>query len=193
MKRLLPTIILPALLLTVLSSGACAKKEPVRKLPDSVPPVTASALPSAPRTQVKFDKPAGWSDKGGSTIRLATLVIDAAPNDAECTIISLQGEAGGLKPNVQRWLNQIDCEFDENKLDDFLAKQARAQTAGGLPVVLVDLTPFKPRTATSDISIMVGGISNNDSTIFVKFSGKKELLRKNKDMFSALCKSVRPE
>lgn len=64
--------------------------------------------PSGPKSHVTWIVPRGWLEKPGSGFRYATFVIPgtgALTGDLSVTV--LEGDAGGLLSNVNRWRGQI--------------------------------------------------------------------------------------
>ncbi len=55
-------------------------------------------------TAMDWKDPAGWKREAGSGFRVASYSL---PGQAECTVISLAGEAGGDVANVNRWRGQM--------------------------------------------------------------------------------------
>lgn len=64
--------------------------------------------PSAPKGDVTWVVPHGWQEKPGSGFRYATFVVPGAGSLAgDLSVTVLDGEAGGLLSNVNRWRGQI--------------------------------------------------------------------------------------
>ncbi|MCJ8346677.1 hypothetical protein MJH12_14130 [bacterium] len=55
-------------------------------------------------TKLSWKAPIGWVEQAGNSIRLVTFKIS---DKAECSLIVLGGQAGGLADNVNRWRRQI--------------------------------------------------------------------------------------
>ncbi len=74
--------------------------------------------PSTPDVRVVWSVPSGWQEKPGSGFRYATFVIPgsgALTGDLSVTV--LEGDAGGLLSNVNRWRGQIGLtDLTENQL-----------------------------------------------------------------------------
>ncbi len=61
--------------------------------------------------ELTYAMPDGWSDAGAKSMRLINLL--ATPN-TQCYLIMLNGEAGGLVGNMNRWLGEVGMdEIDE--------------------------------------------------------------------------------
>lgn len=145
-----------------------------------------------------WQTPMDWQEeKNTSSIRLATFTISSGENLATCTIVPFQGEAGGLKANISRWLGQLTgnnnhmdamlTEGDPAKVEELLNKTEPFQTIGKLPAQLVDFT--KVTENAGDPSILATVIKVGDSSIFIKLTGPKHVLVANKTKFKSLCAS----
>jgi len=194
--------LLPVILLITFS---CNDSSEVRKYQEKNPTSSQNSQQVTPEiapahgnvskpghSHFQWDTPEGWiEDPNASGFRIASFTIKSGNRNSICTIIPLQGEAGGIKANVSRWLGQITNTMnpDETTLEKILAKQEKFLTKGQFPAVMVDLTPFTPET--SDNSILATIINIQGNSLFVKMSGDKSLLIENKDKFISLSKSLR--
>ena len=117
MRRLLPVLVL--LLGCSKSSDVSiykVPKEASKPAPQGLPPnhpgmgggmgggMTAGASDAPASTGLDWADPAGWKREPGAGFRVATYHL---PGDAECSVISLGGAAGGDLANVNRWRGQI--------------------------------------------------------------------------------------
>lgn len=121
MRRLLPILVL--LLGCSKSSDVSiykVPKEAPKGAPQGLPPnhpgmggapgggmgggMTASASDAPASTGLDWKDPAGWKREAGSGFRVATYHLGG---DAECSVISLGGAAGGDLANVNRWRGQL--------------------------------------------------------------------------------------
>jgi hypothetical protein len=154
-----------------------------------------SPQPTAPTGQAEgahfqWETPEGWNEnRAASGMRLATFTVKSGNKESICTIIPLQGEAGGLEANVTRWLGQIKTTVQpsDHTVETLLKSQEKFLTKGQFPAVLIDYTPVTPLPA--DQSILASVISVNRNSIFIKMMGEKSHLRENKKKFKALCQS----
>jgi len=156
----------------------------------------AAATPVKPH--FKWESPEGWEEaKSTSNFRLATFTIKSDKGEATCTIIPLQGEAGGLKANVSRWMAQVSgkaghmdpklAEGGEADVEKLLESRQKFLTNGQFPATMVDFTPLTPKD--DDPSILASLITVGGSTVFVKLNGPKSVLVSNKEKFFNLSKS----
>jgi len=147
-----------------------------------------------------WDKPEGWTEeKATRGMRLATFTVTSGDASAKCTIIPLQGDAGGLKANVSRWLGQVTsggghmdpmmAEGDASTVDKILQKQDKFLTKGNFPAVFIDYTPYTAKPA--DNSILVTLVTLDTSTVFIKMTGPQSLLKENIAKFKSLSQSFR--
>ncbi len=113
MRRLLPVLVL--LLGCSKSSDVSVYKIP-KEAPKSasqgVPPnhpgmgggMKASGSEAPASTGLDWNDPTGWKREPGEGFRVATYHL---PGEAECSVISLSGPAGGDLANVNRWRGQM--------------------------------------------------------------------------------------
>ncbi|MDQ1352969.1 MAG: hypothetical protein QG657_3275 [Acidobacteriota bacterium] len=192
------TFALAAVLLLMVS---CGKSEKVRKYKEKEKETTPASGPIStpdaglPHSHFKWKTPEGWAeDKTSTGFRLAAFTIKSQDKETKafCTIVPLQGEAGGLKANVERWLGQIggDAVPPASTVDKLLQAQEKflAGGAGGqFPGVLIDFTAVTSKP--TDASILAAVITVNGNSIFIKMIGEKSHLSENKEKFKALCQS----
>ncbi len=187
-----------ALIATLLLVVSCGKDEKVRKYKEkekeTVPASGTMATSDAGSMHAHFQwkAPEGWNeDKTSSGFRLVAFTIQSQNNEVKalCTIVPLQGEAGGLKANVERWLGQIsgDTAPPAGTVDKLLQAQEKFLAGGQFPVVLIDFTAVTPNP--KDKSIVAAIIMVNGNSIFIKMTGEKAQLIENKEKFKALCQS----
>jgi len=94
------------------------------------------AAPAAAKPEWKL--PEGWTDKGGSGMRAATLVIPTDGEPLELSVIALPstGAPSEILSNVNRWRGQMKLpEVDERGL----AESKRELKVGDATVTVVDL------------------------------------------------------
>ena len=147
----------------------------------------AASVAKAPLTWVTPD---GWIEEAGSSMRVATFRVKDDAGGIECSIVSLGGQAGGYQSNVVRWMNQINIAIPPaDQLENFIAGQESLKTEGGFSVKLIDLTGLAPEELSPSMIASIGELP--DMTIFVKMTGARESLVKNRDKFKSLCASLK--
>lgn len=209
MKTFKAVTLIACLLMLVVS---CDKGDKVRKYTEKEsppptrthPPMTKTETPapgdvnapgadaSAAHAHFFWKTPEGWDEeKKSSGFRLASFTVKSpgSTGQAVCTIIPLQGEAGGLKANVTRWLGQIvtDMGPTDARVDELLKAQQKFLTHGQFPAVLIDLTAVTPNP--TDKSILATVVTVNGNSVFIKMTGEKSILTENKEKFRDLCQS----
>ena len=192
--------------------SSCAKEEAKRTyeeivlnspVPAAVSPmaVPQMAMPEMPpdmsmgsETPLKlaWQLPVDWVEREKSGMRLAAFTSGSGANAVECTIISLGGGAGDLRANVVRWLGQINLsEISGEKLDQFVAKSEKLKTADALEGVFLDFTALQGAAGETTPSIEVYVFEHDNKNVFVKLTGTKGALSKNKEKFRSFCRSLK--
>lgn len=162
-------------------------------LPSGHPPVapqTNTTPPPAPSMdeELTWVTPEGWTRGSERPMRMVTY-HPKGNEDAECYIITLAGEAGGLAANVNRWLVQIG----EDALDETAIAALPTVTMMGQPATLVEAEGnFRGMDGASREGYrLLGAIrESSDQSIFVKFTGPSDLVEAEKDAFIAFCESI---
>lgn len=187
-------------LMTLIAAVSCGDSGKVRKYKEEAPAAGTqqekqqSPAPGADamtaHSHFQWDTPEGWNEnRTSSGFRLAVFTVKSGETESICTIIPLQGEAGGLKANVTRWLGQITGSMapDEGTVEKLLKAREKFLTKGQFPAVVIDFTPVTPKP--TDKSILVGVLTVLGDSIFIKMTGQKSHLIENKTKFKALCQS----
>jgi hypothetical protein len=157
-------------------------------------PTSATKPSSQPRAPgplaLSYDVPAGWTDRGSSGMRLATLIIDGPDGGHEVTVIPA---AGTLEANVSRWLGQLDPSATPEALLERTARvlaEAKKQQVGDGEATL--LTLMEESAKDSDEVILGAMIPLDESaSLFVKFKGPAEVARRERESFSRFVSSLR--
>lgn len=137
----------------------------------------------------EYDLPAGWTAQPSTSMRPVNLRV-AGDARCDCYLSSLPGAAGGILENVNRWRKQMGAApIDE----DALAKLPRAKLLGREAVVVeVDGTFSGMGGASLEGARMVGAIASLPAvTLFLKMTGPKEVVQKERAAFDKLLASVR--
>ena len=168
------------------------------QLPPGHPPIDNPSTPntsiradSAIASELKWTPPQGWQSFSADGMRLATFKTQDE-NPIECSIVSLGGLAGGLEANITRWMRQINLtEIPENELQEFLKKQKIFSSQGGFSIQMLDFTSLQQNLEDSVPSMIAAIVTLPEKTVFVKMTGTKEAVLKNKNKFEKLCQSLR--
>ncbi|MBF0432520.1 MAG: hypothetical protein HQK83_14645 [Fibrobacteria bacterium] len=147
---------------------------------------------AAQNVDLAWKVPTGWKEFKTTGMRLATFIIPVGNNDSvECSLIRLQGEAGGLSNNVKRWLQQLKITIPgDAAFKTYLANQKRFKTKGNFEGVFVDFTTLLTGNLTANNSGMISVISTGSHTIFIKLFGPQKVLQQNKAKFLSLSSSL---
>ncbi|OGW95684.1 MAG: hypothetical protein A2Z81_03205 [Omnitrophica WOR_2 bacterium GWA2_45_18] len=146
---------------------------------------------SATKPDLSWETPSGWKETKEEGIRLVTFTSEGPKEGIECFVVSLLGDAGGLKANVIRWMGQIHMPPPaESDLNEFLASLAKTTAQSGWPVTIVDFTSLPSAQDPESPSMMAAIVEMQEDTIFVKMTGKLKAVRLNQAEFQLLCQSL---
>jgi hypothetical protein len=148
--------------------------------------VTSGVAPST----FDYDLPEGWTTRPTTSMRLVNLVVARDPR-AECSLVLLGGDGGGLKANVDRWRGQMG-----------LAPMSAAEFAAldhapllGQDAVRVDFTGAYAGMGGEAMSgyRMLGLLAvAPGGSAFLKFTGPADVVGAEVEAFYALGASLRP-
>ena len=150
--------------------------------------VSGDAAAAVASGQLQWELPQGWKAFPGSGMHLAILKTSSDATALECTIASLQGDAGGLQGNTMRWLGQLGLTLPVSEVDKFLAKQEKFQTRGGFELTLLDFNTLV--NVDSELGMLMGVTKPGENTYFIKMMGSKAQLIKVKKDFQKFCQSL---
>ena len=182
-------------LTALIISRACFKPDTgFRKYQEiSIEPTSMAIAPfpvGVKNTNISWQTPPTWDEFKGEGFRLVTFRSREAEK-IECSIVSLSGAAGGLEANLTRWMNQIKLTpLSDEKLKEFLKMQKRLTTPKGDEIILVDLALLQADDPASTPSILGAVLPLPDETIFIKMTGTKSALSKERENFEKLCQSL---
>lgn len=134
---------------------------------------------------LQWTAPEGWQDGGERMMRLVTYTI----GDVECYITSLQGDAGGVDANINRWVGQMGQEaLDEAALAALPRIAILGQEA---PLVEVGGKFTDMAGAEKDAYKLLGTVlPMGDQTLFVKMTGPGAEVDAQKQNFITFCGSL---
>lgn len=201
------------LLLATVASGGCERAAEIRPgdirtyaipkaaepagQPGPVTAATAAAGPGAPaagsQPRLRYEVPDGWSDAGGSGLRLATLLIGDPADKMEVTVIPASGSLAG---NVERWQGQLEPSGDAA---DLAAKAAAGIAAaetidvGGTSATMVLLRDAAAAADPSRGQAILGAMIplDGERSLFVKFKGDAAVADRERRRFAAFVSSIR--
>ena len=159
------------------------KKESVQVY--TVPKEPALALPAASSTEsgeklpVTWTVPENWKTLPATGMRLAGFEILTEGKKATVSVVALEGEAGGLLANVNRWRGQIGLSpISESELSS-----AMKITLNGKRFVWVDLSGSQ--------RILSAILSDGTKTWFFKMMGDTTVIESQIDAFKTFLASVK--
>lgn len=173
-------------------------------IPKAAEPVLITAAPAPagaggePRSTspLRYEVPEGWSDGGGSGMRLATLFIGTPADRLEVTVIPA---SGSLESNVARWQGQLQADAAPEELRSRAA--AAMSAAETVDVDGVAATVVLLRDAAGDDAdeasgqAILGAMIPVDETraLFVKFKGDAAVALRERERFKRFVASIRRE
>lgn len=135
---------------------------------------------------LRYELPDGWTDKGASGMRLATLLIGDPDLRREVTIIPASGT---LRGNVERWQGQLGGSPDDvgPAVDSVLAA-ATTVDVDGVQATVVHLPP-----AVEGGEAILGAMIplEESAALFVKFKGAAEVAAEQRAAFERFVASIR--
>lgn len=198
-RQVHPTSPLLVALCAAASVAGCSREAAVRQDDIRTYTVAATSTPRAeasrPATaRVQYDVPEGWSDRGPSGMRLATLAIGEPADGLEVTVIPA---TGSLQGNVERWQGQLDAAADAAErtaaVERALAAAETIDVAGSVATVvtLFDAAAAAgPEAEGQAILAAMIPVAEN-SSLFVKFKGAAAVARRERDAFVRFVSSLR--
>ena len=151
---------------------------------------TPQPLPDFNRdSSIEWATPVGWIEEKGSGMRVVTFKNKTNPQEIDCSIVSLGKEAGGLKENLVRWAGQINIELSDTQFQEFLQKKIVWKTKDGQQAQMFDFSQFQ-KTDEETPSMMAAIIQTPQATVFVKMTGSKAAILRNKEFFKELNESL---
>ena len=171
-------------------------------VPRQVEAAPASPVPPAPRAtglRLRYVPPDGWTDRGASGMRLATLLISDNDKTHEVTVIPA---AGTLRANVDRWMGQLEPGTPaEPGTPEGAVKRAAEAVASGekvatgdveaTVVLLLDEAAAAGPDADGEAILAAMIPVDDSSSLFVKFKGPAAIARRERDSFRSFVSSIR--
>lgn len=145
--------------------------------------------PQDASVDLTWEAPEGWALGPQSPARLATFVVESSPG-IDVSIISLPGEAGGIRGNLDRWQGQMGLPpLTEAEFTDLERRQVLGATA-----VLVEANGHYRGMGNVDLpnARLTGAIvPRPDALLFVKMTGPREAVEAEGAAFRSLLASLR--
>lgn len=156
----------------------------------------AEAGPQSGGLNLSYDVPEGWTNRGGSGMRLATLMIGDPAAGLEVTVIPASGT---LRSNLERWQGQLgetDVAARDKAVEAALAAAEKLDVAGRQATVVLlldeEAAQAAERTTTAGQAILGAMIPLDESAaLFVKYKGDAAVARRERDNFNRFVSSIR--
>ncbi len=153
------------------------------ELPKDHPPVNggqAVAAPTKGERGVKYKVPAGWNELPAKSLRVASFEVVDGDKKLDISVIplSLDGPAGDVVENVNRWRGQVGLAPQSKGETD---KELRDVSGPGITWQVVELTG---QNSSAGPQAILGAIGKSASaTWFVKLIGPPDLAKREAGHF----------
>ena len=151
---------------------------------------TPPPLEAAQSAPLQYKLPANWQEKPLSPMRLASFkAISPNEKEADVSVVSLPGIAGGDLANVNRWRGQVQlAPIDENTL----AKSAEHIQADGHDYLMVDLVSEAPIDEQQGKQRIIAAIlDENGRAWFIKMTGEDATVAAQKSAFTDFLRGLK--
>lgn len=154
--------------------------------------LSASGVQNVSESPISWTLPEGWQEKPATGMRIATFGLKNNESAVDCSIVSLGAGAGGIEPNIIRWLGQLNLEvLPPAELQAFIAKQETLTLDANVSALVIDFTELQKKSAPVTPSMLAAIIEANNQRIFVKMTGSREKVLEQSKAFKALVKSLK--
>lgn len=145
----------------------------------SVPPTEEKATP-APYT---WQQPEAWQPGPAFPMRLASFTIPIGDTTADCSLMRLAGEGGGLVANINRWRAQIGLSpLDEPTLQQHI--QQLEGKSGSFSYIKFT------NHAQPDKAILAAIFPGPDEVLFAKLAASLKNVQTLEAPFIIFCQSI---
>ena len=152
----------------------------------------SAQMTNSTESPVVWTLPQGWQQKPATGMRIASFTSKTEDSAFDCSIVALAGAAGGLEPNIIRWLGQINIVVPpENELKNFIDKQEKVSLDKNLSALLVDFTSLQKKSDQSTPSMLAAVIETPAQRIFVKLTGSKQKVLEQAKNFKIFVQSLK--
>jgi hypothetical protein len=161
------------------------RRENGGKAPVANAPAPPEASPDAP---LSWQAPSTWTRGATSAMRLVSFTV--GPNrDTECYVTLLEGSAGGLAANVNRWRQQMAQPALTPSQIEALTEIPMLGRRGRLVQIRGDFTGMDG--VSKSRSMMLGAVCElGDRSVFVKMIGPETEVAAEQERFAAFCRSL---
>ena len=133
-----------------------------------------------------YTLPDGWvEDLRVNPMRIVAFQIKEQDEEAEVTVVSFPGAAGGIVSNINRWRQQVGLEMLS---EEALRQELRPMEISGVPGHYVDLKG--PESGGKSKRILGVVVPRQEETWFFKMTGSSGLLSRHSTKFAAFVQSV---
>lgn len=161
------------------------------ELPKDHPPLTGggklSAGPAKGGSPVEYEVPEGWKERPAGGLRAASFEVVEGEKKLDISVIplALEGPAGDVTENVNRWRGQVGLA--PQSAED-IAKELREVAGKGIKWQVVELAGENPSTGPQ---MILGAIGKSKSAAwFVKVTGDPDLAQREKEHFDQFVGSL---
>jgi len=146
----------------------------------------------SPPLRLRYEVPQGWSDRGVSGMRLATLAIGDPADGREVTVIPA---AGTLQSNVERWQGQLDATAEPAAraaaVERAVAEAERIDVAGTQATVVLLQGSATPENDGGEVILGAMIPLDDSASLFVKYKGDAAVARRERENFNRFVQSIR--
>ncbi len=151
-----------------------------------------SGVKNVSQSPMSWTLPETWQEKPATGMRIASFVSKNDASAFDCSIVALGAGAGGLEPNIIRWLGQLNLtQPPEKELKDFIESQEKVNLDENFVALLVDFTSLQRKSDDKTPSMLAAIIETTDQRIFVKMTGSKETIIQQSQVFKTFVKSLK--
>ncbi|MBV9998074.1 MAG: hypothetical protein JO015_03070 [Verrucomicrobia bacterium] len=180
------------LVLSLMSVAGCERRTvqvyDVPKPPSSQTELMAAGLVApgpAPAAAVKWTTPANWQEQPLSEMRQGSFRASGPDGaNADISVVSFPGTAGGLASNLNRWRGQVELPPAS---DEELRQATQPVQAGPVEGILVDYA--SPPQSAKPSRILGAVLETPDRTWFVKMTGPPAFVETQKETFAQFVQS----
>jgi hypothetical protein len=137
---------------------------------------------AAPAPPLEYNTPPGWIAQPLSPMRLASFkVMGSNGAEADVSVVSLAGMAGGDLANINRWRDQLKLPPVSESVLASISSHVNANGHDFLVTDLVSAEPLPP--SNRKMRIVAAASQQGEQTWFVKMTGDVDLVEAQKNHF----------